>query len=151
MGALGRGRARAPRGSAPSRRRRPAPRRLLPLILTLGVILSQIVGLGHNVLVAHSRCDHGAFIHEAEHAVVPTATSVAEHHHGNAVVQGGAGSEDDHEHCDPFAVTPGLTSVNPVSAPLALVHGEVLPWSVRPASERTVAILSLAPKNSPPV
>jgi hypothetical protein len=132
----------------------------------LGAIASLVVylcGLGHMVVVAHARCEHGEFVHGShEHeSEAHGSASLTEDSAGPAAVGSDDSSDqvrpgevsEDHGHCDPFAVTPGITpSVATSCADVRLLDGALLPWSVRASvGVRTLAILSLAPKSSPPV
>lgn len=121
------------------------------MVVALAAVISQVLGLAHMVLISHQRCEHGAVVHASAstsaHAHAPDAPKVDD----GVAAQPGGGLEGDHEHCDPFAVTPAVVAAEPWCAELTLLDEALLPWSVRPsAGERAVALLLLAPKSSPP-
>jgi hypothetical protein len=120
---------------------------LFVALVSLGLVVAQIARLGHMMLVSHSVCEHGALVHghhaEEHHAADRGRDPVA--------TQGEAPADADHEHCDAAGVKAVAVAVGPACVAPTLLDGELLPWSVRPRPDgRAIAILSLAPKNSPP-
>ena len=104
--------------------------------------------VGHLVFVSHSLCEHGALVHghhEEAHRHAPQGRDAA-------AASGDALEDSGHDHCEPFAVQSFAVSVGPSCVVPTVLDAELLPWSVRPRpGERSIPLLSLAPKSSPPV
>lgn len=126
---------------------------LTAIALLLGVIATagQLSSIAHMLLVPHAICrEHGAIVHVSRDTVHGTARDdvrQAAYHDAD-----GGGESDDHEHCLCDAVRrahwvgAGATACTPTACPLtnfAAIRTERAPLSSQ-------AILSLAPKNSPP-
>ena len=120
------------------------------MLVAFVVVVTQLFGLGHMLFVSHTQCEHGELVHEGDVHASHAAAAPAGDAPGD-VVERGAGMEREHDHCDALALRPALISVAPSVPALTLLDGFLLPWSVRPRVEsRAVALLSLAPKSSPP-
>lgn len=116
----------------------------------LGLLVVQLAAVGHQLLIRHSMCEHGAVVH-ADHEQHDAAPSVV-HTSSEPAVEPGARAEGSHEHCDPAGVRSSAVKIGAPLVPPTLLDGYLLPWSVRPQHARApLAILSFAPKNSPPV
>jgi len=117
------------------------------MVVAVGMLLSQVFALGHLVFFTHTRCEHGALVHGRAHAwqrEAPAAPS-----DDRSPIASTGDREPDHDHCDSLATPPALAFVKAASADAAWVE-TLTTRGVRPrAAERSVAILSLAPKTSP--
>ncbi|APR82994.1 Hypothetical protein A7982_08343 [Minicystis rosea] len=107
----------------------------------------------HMLLVSHATCEHGDLV-EVDHA-----DSVRERAHRDATAEKGAAhdeieaaddSRSDHDHCDARALRHLPTSVDPFIVGASLLDVTPLVVLDEQAEERPVALLSLAPKGSPP-
>jgi len=116
------------------------------IVVTIGLVTSQLFALGHLALFTHARCEHGALIHT--HVGPRDARPPAARDSGLSISPGG-GSEVEHDHCNPFATPPALTSVIPPSAQASLLETLAPPGVCASEAESCVAILALAPKTSP--
>jgi hypothetical protein len=123
--------------------------RALFVFVSAVVLLAQGLCLGHMVFFRHERCAHGELVHSGHrHAVADAAVAGDD---DRAAMRPGEADESDHDHCNPFAVTPFV-----VTAPSAAAGPRA---SLAPSFERLhasgaepqVALLLLAPKNSPNV
>jgi len=119
------------------------------MVAAVGMLLSQLFALGHLVLFTHARCEHGAVTHTRSHDWQRDARRTP--HHGSLCIASGRDRELHHDHCDPFATPPALASVKSASADPSLVRVPTLPGVGAREAERSVAILSVAPKTSPTV
>jgi hypothetical protein len=118
------------------------------MVVAVGMLLSQVFALGHLAFFTHTRCEHGALVHGQAHVWQREAQPKTPSD-GKARIAPSEGREPDHDHCDSLATPPALAFVK--SAPADASCVEALPArGVRArAAERSVAILSLAPKTSP--
>ncbi len=124
----------------------------LILLTALGLLLAQGSVLFHLLLVPHRTCEHGELVEVAAPLATPPAPAAAttprsdqqqiEHSRAD-----GAG----HDHCDALAVRHRLAEVGPSIAPATLLLIAPLRVGGDHAETRPVALLSLAPKSSPPV
>jgi hypothetical protein len=113
------------------------------------LLVTQIVGAGHMVLVVHDHCsEHGELVHaDASHGEHAKAAPPERGSHSE-VRPNPSGS---HEHCDHPALKHTLVDLTSPCAELALLDGFLLPWSVRArAADAPLDPLDLAPKSSPP-
>lgn len=117
------------------------------------MLVLQLFGLGHLIFVTHAICEHGDLLHadvaarRAEEARAAFDRGIDD---GASHAERGRAAED-HQHCDALAVRPAVVSVAPAfDAPADL--GTALPPSIPPAAagHAPIALLSLAPKVSPP-
>lgn len=105
----------------------------------------------HFALVPHERCEHGKLVHPRRHgqahqAAVATVAAAR----ALAWLQG-HGVADGHDHCDVKAVPPADVPQLGVGAPVAVLSWVLAPATTpRLAERRPIALLSLAPKSSPP-
>ena len=118
------------------------------------LLAAQLVTLGHLLIVRHSICpEHGEAIHSG---LAGQARALAPAHQGRAsdpvLVSETPTAEHAHDHClarantrERFALTPVLDST-PGSLPVVAT----LPLLSAVGAAPAVAVLRLAPKNSPP-
>jgi len=119
------------------------------MVVAVGMLLSQVFALGHLVFFTHTRCAHGALVHGRAHAWQREAPAVPTDQRSPIASTGDRDRDPDHDHCDSLATPPALAFVKLVSADAALVETLTTPGISARAAERSVAILSLAPKTSP--
>jgi hypothetical protein len=125
------------------------------VLLSISLLVMHMARLGHMLLVSHEVCEHGALVHAHHDETARHADPAAAPHGGRALetcaAPGTPASDAGHEHCDPFSLKAISLAVSVPGVTPRLLDGELLPWSVRPSQgEQIIAILSLAPKNSPP-
>ncbi len=131
--------------------RRTRPLRVL--LIALGLLMAQVPMLLHLLLVAHTTCEHGELVE----LIAPIGASrpgpaaksagqtdppafVADHADGRG-----------HDHCDALAVRHRVPDLPPCVAAASLLWIEPLALHGERAETRSVPLLSLAPKSSPPV
>lgn len=119
------------------------------MVVTVGMLLSQVFALGHLVFFTHTRCAHGALVHGRAHAWQREAPVAPSDDRSPIASTGDRDREPDHDHCDSLATPPALAFVKSASADAAWVEISTAPAVRARAAERAVAILSLAPKTSP--
>ena len=120
--------------------------------LVCALVLLQVAGLAHFLLVAHQVCpEHGELIHAhggeaSSHAPMPGATG-----HDVLVGSEAAASAGGHEHCSVFLHQRSRALVGPRQGPAEPQVCAALP-SAPPAVDipAAVPVLFLAPKSSPP-
>jgi hypothetical protein len=118
------------------------------------LLAAQLLTLGHLLIVRHTICpEHG----EAIHSGSPSETqALGPSHEGStnapALDGGAAPAEHEHDHClaqantrERFALLPAADSM-----PGPLLLAPPLPSLAAVAATPAVAVLRLAPKNSPP-
>jgi hypothetical protein len=132
----------APRAARPPRR---APQAWRALLIALGLLLAQGPLLLHLLLVRHVACEHGELVEQAAPAHAIARESGPAHDRVDAAAPGSG-----HEHCDVLAVRhcPGDVAA-PIVAPSLLCIEPPASLCAR-GETRPVALLSLAPKSSPP-
>jgi hypothetical protein len=118
------------------------------------LLAAQLLTLGHLLIVRHTICpEHGEAIHSGSASEDGALRPTHEHATGDqALVAGAPPAEEAHEHClartntrERFALLPVL-DVAP--GPLLLVAPR--PSLAAVAVTQALAVLRLAPKNSPP-
>ncbi len=135
----------------------PAPRSLAWALVGLVALLviGRVASVGHWLFTTHVRCEHGQLVHvthevshqEQGHHSVSEAPAkddrVAAH---SAHVRDGA-----HEHCNPPAVVDVLAVESQPAVVVQVIDWQVLsPPAAPAATHQAIALLSLAPKSSPP-
>lgn len=127
--------------------------------MTAAVLAVHVLGIGHFALFAHSRCEHGELVHGAHSHGPPSQAARSESRIVDAIHDDSVDPEatpgdapDGHDHCEGTGITPILAAAAPACPSLTLLEAfEPLPVGQLPAGVRAVALLSLAPKSSPPV
>jgi len=120
---------------------------LVPLVLLAG----QVSALAHSMAVAHDRCpEHGELIHRA--AGAPAIGAARTHGGQPAVIMVAAIAGHGHEHCISFWAQRELAGPPPrpsieLAPPPALAARPL----VAPGLDGRSALLSFAPKTSPPL
>lgn len=109
-------------------------------------------GLAHFALVSHHVCaTHSALAHGEEHAQDAVGPEPAPD--GSSSLTAASGTEDEHEDCSVVARKREQLASRPGSPPL-LAPAPVAETSAPPLEDpslRAAAVLTLAPKTSPPV
>jgi hypothetical protein len=122
---------------------------LVPLALLAG----QLSGLAHSMAVAHERCpEHGELIHRAARAPAPDAVAELAHGAQPAAVTVAVIAGHGHEHCISFCGRRELAGPPPrpgieLAPPPALAARPI----DAPGLDGRSALLSFAPKTSPPL
>jgi hypothetical protein len=118
------------------------------------LLAAQFLTLGHLLIVRHTICpEHGEAIHSNALNQAPAMRPTHEGAAANPALGGGAPpAEHAHDHClarantrERFALLPA-----PDSAPGPLLAATTLPLLAAVGAAPAVAVLRLAPKNSPP-
>jgi hypothetical protein len=121
----------------------------LALLTTLALLLAQGPLLLHLLLVPHRTCEHGELVELARARIPAPAAQVPRSDHPQVDLdRAGCGS---HEHCDALALRHRLPEVEPSVGPATLLRIDPIATAGARAERRPVALLSLAPKSSPPV
>ena len=130
-----------------------ARRSLQILLIALGLLALQGPMLLHLLLVPHTTCEHGELVEGRRPAPAPApapATAAREHGPHADQIEATPGGGAEHEHCDATALRHRPTQLD-----LFIAEASIL--DIAPAvsldergESRPVAILSLAPKSSPP-
>ncbi len=122
------------------------------LVVAVALLFAHVARLGHLVFVPHVRCAHGALVHaHAEPAAGDAAARPGDAPTRAPVVQASPTADGDHDHCDGLAVAPARIDPPASIAPSAVIAWCAAPDTARPRPAATVvALLSLAPKGSPP-
>jgi hypothetical protein len=118
------------------------------------LLAAQLLTLGHLLIVRHTICpEHG----EAMHSGAPSETQALAPTREGATSDPSAGSgvppaQHAHDHCPAQAHTRERFALLPAadSMPGPLLLASPLPSLAAVAARRAVAVLRLAPKNSPP-
>ncbi len=122
------------------------------LLIALGLLLAQGMALFHLLIVPHATCEHGDLVEVAASPSDGSPLPSTERHEPSDQPQVAShGGSSGHDHCDALAVrhrVPGVgSSIGAASlawiAPIE-AHGER-------GEVRSVPLLLLAPKSSPPV
>jgi hypothetical protein len=118
------------------------------------LLSAQLLTLGHLLIVRHTVCpEHGEALHSSAHSETQALPPTHEDATSDAALDSGAAPADHaHDHClaqantrERFALLPALDSM-PVPLLLAATLPSLSAVGVAPA----MAVLLLAPKNSPP-
>jgi hypothetical protein len=121
-------------------------------IVPLALLAGQLSALAHSMAVAHDRCpEHGELIHRAAGSPAPAAGAEMTHGAQPVVVTMAAISSHGHEHCISFwsrreLAGPPLRPGVELAPPPALAARPI----DAPAPGGRSALLSFAPKTSPP-
>jgi hypothetical protein len=136
--------------------RRTRPLRVL--LIALGLLMAQVPMLLHMLLVAHTTCEHGELVELigpsrahplGRHTPAPVAKSAGQTDPPAVVADHADGSG--HDHCNALAVRHRVSELPPCVAAASLLWIEPLALHGERAETRSVPLLSLAPKSSPPV
>lgn len=118
------------------------------------LLAAQLFTLGHLLIVRHTIChEHGEAVHSGTPSEAPALHLIHESATGEpALGSGAAAAEHAHEHCLAQANTRERFAWLPTAdlLPGALPSAKPLPSLATVALPPAVAVLLLAPKNSPP-
>ncbi len=131
---------------------RPAQRSLAWVLVCLVALLlgGRVASVGHMVLTRHVQCPHGELVHVV-HDESPKPATVAQPDVDGVAVHAGYPPAGPHEHCNPPALFDVVTEHARPAMASQLIEWQLLSRTVGPAvSQQAIAILSLAPKSSPP-
>jgi len=149
---------RRPRRARPSALRA-RPKALASLLVVFGLLFGQLLQLAHLLLVPHQACEHGELTHVAAPSVTPFVTTNLPPASAHAarrsgedprLVEASGKAAGEHEHCEPRALCRRDEGVAPFVGEASLL--DVLDLGALPPApeRRPIALLSVAPKSSPP-
>lgn len=125
-------------------------RSLIACALVAAALFAQFANFVHVARVAHVSCEHGDLIEIESPSSAAFFTTVE---HATVRESWRAEANHEHDHCLVSAVQRDrAATVGPESAAVTTVHSATAPMlSVSELPVRTIAVLLLAPKNSPPL
>ena len=136
-------------------------RPLRVLLIALGLLIAQVPMLLHLLLVAHTTCEHGEMVELVgpigaghahplgSHTPGPVAKSAGQNDPPAFVADHADGRG--HDHCNALAVRHRVPELPACVAAASLLWIEPLVLHGERGETRSVPLLSLAPKSSPPV
>jgi hypothetical protein len=133
--------------------RRAAKRRPYNVILVaIALLVAQLPLQLHLLVVRHTTCEHGELVDAPEARDSRADTSTARQRDGAAHLSSAQDERSGgHHHCDALAVRHRLPEAGPAVASATLSWVELVQMDGERAERRSVPLLSLAPKGSPPV
>jgi len=137
---------------------RPAPaarvRAALYLLVAAALFFAQAAKLSHYLIATHTLCEHGELLEAPEqtkHAKSASKASDLERDTQGVENDEGTTRASEHEHCDALAIH-HIESRFAIPIPEPTLLCVLAPQSIDEArGERPIALLSLAPKSSPPL
>jgi hypothetical protein len=146
----------------PTRARRPAATKLHVLLIALGLLIAQGPVLLHLLLVSHTTCEHGELVELSGDVHAPPPDASNRRHPSAPVAKRGNQADPPllvadhaesrgHDHCDALAVRQLVPELAPCVAAASLLWIEPRALRGERGETRSVPLLSLAPKSSPPV
>lgn len=145
---------RRPRRAPPSAARARPPA-LASLVIVFGLLFGQFLQLSHLLLVPHQACEHGELTHAALPAGAkpgadPRPREGIRRGEETSALESSDQASGEHDHCEPRALCHRDEGIAPFigeASLLDILDQRALP----PAPERRpIALLSVAPKSSPP-
>lgn len=132
------------------------PRVLASLVVALGLLFGQLVQISHLLLVPHQACEHGELTHVtlpvAEPELAEPARPLDGMRRGEATraVEPSEQAKGEHDHCEPRALCRRDAELGPFVGEASLL--DILDLRALPPAleRRPIALLSVAPKSSPP-
>ncbi len=114
------------------------------------LLAGRVSSVAHMALTRHVQCVHGELIHAAYDQSPRSVTSAQPDAH-DVAVDNARVSVASHEHCDATAVVDAVVEQGRPVIAAQLISWQLLSRTVGPAvRQQAIAILSLAPKSSPP-
>ena len=145
---------RRPRRARPSAARA-RPTALASLVTVFGLLFAQLLQLSHLLLIPHQACEHGELTHAAlpsgaKPGTDPRTREGLRRGEETSAVESSDQARGEHDHCEPRALCRRDEGIAPFIGEASLL--DILDLrALPPAPERRpIALLSVAPKSSPP-
>lgn len=121
------------------------------ILVALALLFAQVPLQLHLLLVRHTTCEHGELVDAPETRDSQADASTARQRDGAAHLSSAQDEQSGgHHHCDALAVRHRLPEAGPAIAAATLSWVEPALVDGERAERRSVPLLSLAPKGSPP-